>query len=141
MAMDHDNQDAEQLRLLSIFHYIVAGMLALFSLFPVIHLAIGVGIVTGVFDGTGTGETPPAFMGWLFIVLPLVFIAVGLTMASCIALAGRKLMQRNGHLYCLVVAGIECCFFPFGTVLGVLTILVLLRPSVKQAFGVADSSL
>ncbi|GAB5514694.1 hypothetical protein [Rhodopirellula baltica] len=141
MAMDHDNQDAEQLRLLSIFHYIVAGMLALFSLFPVIHLAIGVGIVTGAFDGTGTGETPPAFMGWLFIVLPLVFIAVGLTMASCIALAGRKLMQRNGHLYCLVVAGIECCFFPFGTVLGVLTILVLLRPSVKQAFGVADSGI
>lgn len=139
--MDHDNQDAEQLRLLSIFHYIVAGMLALFSLFPVIHLAIGVGIVTGAFDGTGTGETPPAFMGWLFIVLPLVFIAVGLTMASCIALAGRKLMQRNGHLYCLVVAGIECCFFPFGTVLGVLTILVLLRPSVKQAFGVSESGI
>lgn len=141
MAMDQDNQDAEQLRLLSIFHYIVAGMLAMFSLFPVIHLAIGVGIVTGAFDGTGTGETPPAFMGWLFIVLPLVFIAVGLTMASCIALAGRRLMQRNGHLYCLVVAGIECCFFPFGTVLGVLTILVLTRPMVRQAFGVADSGI
>ena len=31
--MDHDNQDSEQLRLLSIFHYIVAGMLALLSLF------------------------------------------------------------------------------------------------------------
>ena len=98
--MDNDNQDAEQLRLLSIFHYIVAGMLALFSLFPVIHLAI----------------------------------------AACVALAGRKLTQRRGHLFCLVVAGVECCFFPFGTVLGVLTILVLTRPSVKHAFGVSGPS-
>ncbi|EKK03286.1 hypothetical protein RBSH_01344 [Rhodopirellula baltica SH28] len=141
MAMDHDNQDAEQLRLLSIFHYIVAGMLALFSLFPVIHLAIGVGIVTGAFDGTGTGEAPPAFMGWLFIAIPLAFIAFGLAMAACVALAGRKLTQRRGHLFCLVVAGVECCFFPFGTVLGVLTILVLTRPSVRQAFSVADSGI
>ncbi|WP_233214451.1 hypothetical protein [Rhodopirellula bahusiensis] len=137
--MDSGSQDAEQLRLLSIFHYVVAGLLALISLFPLIHLAVGVGLLTGAFDGAGTGEAPPAFMGWLFIAFPLAFIAFGLTMAACVAMAGRKLNQRRGHLFCLVVAGMECCFFPFGTVLGVLTILVLTRPTVRQAFGVADS--
>ena len=39
-----------------------------------------------------------------------------------------------------VVAGIECIFMPFGTVLGVLTLLVLMRPSVKALFDEPPSS-
>jgi hypothetical protein len=31
------SQDLEHLKLLSIFHYVVGGMAAMFSLFPVIH--------------------------------------------------------------------------------------------------------
>jgi len=33
-----------------------------------------------------------------------------------------------------VMAAIECIFMPFGTVLGVFTIVVLARPSVKEMF-------
>jgi hypothetical protein len=32
------------------------------------------------------------------------------------------------------MAGIECVFMPFGTVLGVFTLVVLTRPSVKPLF-------
>jgi hypothetical protein len=32
------------------------------------------------------------------------------------------------------VAALSCAFMPFGTVLGVFTIVVLVRPSVKQLF-------
>jgi hypothetical protein len=32
------------------------------------------------------------------------------------------------------MAGIECMFTPFGTVLGVFTIITLVRPSVKEVF-------
>jgi len=35
------NQDLEHLRLLSIFHYIVAAITALLSSFPLIHVTIG----------------------------------------------------------------------------------------------------
>jgi hypothetical protein len=38
----------------------------------------------------------------------------------------------------LAIAGIECIFIPFGTVLGVFTIIVLMRPTVKELFGVAQ---
>jgi hypothetical protein len=34
------------------------------------------------------------------------------------------------------MAAISCIFMPFGTVLGVFTIIVLLRPSVKELFAV-----
>ncbi len=35
------NQETEHLRLLAIFHYVVAGLAALFSLFPLIYTMIG----------------------------------------------------------------------------------------------------
>ena len=36
------------------------------------------------------------------------------------------------------MAGIECIFMPFGTVLGVFTIIVLMRPSMKELFDPGD---
>jgi hypothetical protein len=136
------NSDAEHLRLLSIFHYAVGGMMALFSCLPILHLAIGIAIVTGVMDDLGNnGEPPPDFFGWIFVIVPLGIIMMGMTMALSVVLAGRKLTQRSAYTYCLVIAGIECMFMPFGTVLGVFTIIVLMRPSVKELFGVADGQL
>jgi len=38
-------------------------------------------------------------------------------------------------MFCFVVACIECLFMPFGTVLGAFTIIVLMRPSVKNLFA------
>jgi hypothetical protein len=131
--------DADHLRLLSIFHYVVAGILALCSLFPLIHLAVGIAIVTGRMGGGGNGNQPPAFFGWFFIFLASAMILCGLALAICVATAGRRLRQYRSYTFCLVIAGIECMFSPFGTVLGVFTIIVLMRPTVKERFGVAPS--
>lgn len=127
-------QDAEQLRLLSIFHYVVAGLAALFACFPLFHLFFGVAMVTGW--GEFASEDPVAgVMGWFFIVFAAVFILAGWAFAACLAFAGRFLAQRRRYTYCLVMAGVACMFMPFGTVLGVLTIVVLVRDSVKELFG------
>jgi hypothetical protein len=61
-------------------------------------------------------------------------------LAIAVAMAGSQLKRRAAYNYCLVVAGIECIFMPFGTVLGVLTLIVLMRPSVKALFGEPPSS-
>ena len=37
------------------------------------------------------------------------------------------------------MAAISCAFMPFGTVLGVFTLIVLLRPGVKELFGVGTA--
>lgn len=70
------------------------------------------------------------------LVLALMMIVSMWAMAIAIWMAGRCLKRRTAYNYCLVVAAIECTFMPFGTVLGVLTILVLTRPSVKALFGI-----
>lgn len=132
----NSSEDIDQLRLLSIFHYVVAGVLALFSIFPVIHLVMGILMVTGQFDD---GNPPPAMFGWMFVIMASIMILCGLVLSVFVAIAGRQLGNHTGYTFCLVVAGVECLFFPFGTVLGVLTILVLLRPRVKELFGVAEA--
>ena len=55
-------------------------------------------------------------------------------MDVCLALAGRYLLQRTHYTFCLVVAAIACLLMPFGTALGIFTIIVLMRPSVREMF-------
>src|SRR2546425_778516 len=128
------DRDLEHLRLLAIFHYVVAGFSALIALFPVIHLVIGIAVVTGKLPDANNGAMPVA-IGWLFITIAVIFISCGLAFATCLAVAGRFLARRKHYMYCLVMAALACALMPFGTVLGVFTIIVLQRDSVKSLFG------
>ncbi len=128
------NSDEEQLKLLSIFHYIVGGLTGLFALIPTLHLVVGLFLVLGPRHTFRSGDAPPAIMGLLFIFFALAAITLGLILAIAIICSGRFLSRRKHYTFCLVVAGVECIFMPFGTVLGVFTLIVLLRDSVKQLF-------
>jgi hypothetical protein len=129
-------RDEEHLQLLSIFHYVVAGLAGLFACFPIIHLVLGLVFIFASHHVTGNGEPPPAIIGWIFVILAVTFITLGWILAALILTTGRFLARRKHYQFCLVMAGIECLFMPFGTVLGVFTILVLVRESVKPLFGV-----
>jgi hypothetical protein len=56
-------------------------------------------------------------------------------MAICILLAGRCLSRNKHYTFALVMACIECLFIPFGTILGVFTIIALSRESVRTLFS------
>ncbi|MCL4275580.1 MAG: hypothetical protein KJZ77_17040 [Anaerolineales bacterium] len=126
------SEDEQYLQLLSIFHYIVGGMVGLFACFPIIHFAFGLSMLVSGFTQSPQGE--PALIGLFFTLLAGGFILFGWAFAICVILTGRFIAKRKNHMFCLVVAGTECMFTPFGTVLGVFTIIVLIRPSVKAAF-------
>jgi len=130
------DRDTEQLNLLAIFHYVVAGLAALFSVFPLIYTAIGIAFIFAARHGTAKPgeELPPEFLGWIFAVLGLVLFVIGIVMAICILIAGRSLALRKRYSSVLVIACIECLFIPFGTILGVFTIVALSRESVKASF-------
>ena len=69
-----------------------------------------------------------------------LFILAGWAFAVCLALAGRYLSRRRRYTYCLVMGGVACIFMPFGTVLGVFTIITLVRDSVKRLFRRDDGA-
>ncbi|MHB8974952.1 MAG: hypothetical protein ACYC4N_31375 [Pirellulaceae bacterium] len=138
------NDDEQHLRLLSIFHYILGGVGALFACFPVLHLVIGVTflIAPEVMEqphGQGMPPLMATFLGVMFTVIPLIMMVLGWSFAVCLLFAGRFLAKHRHYTYCLVMAGISCVFVPFGTILGIFTIIVLMRPSVKQLFGWAGN--
>jgi hypothetical protein len=134
MNASNTNTDLEHLRLLSIFHYIVGGLAALFSLFPIIHLVMGIAMVTGRMDDM-SDQPEAALFGWFFIVMAAGAIAVGMSFAACLILAGRFLARRVYYTFCFIMAALSCVFVPFGTVLGIFTIIVLVRPGVKEMFS------
>jgi hypothetical protein len=135
------NADDEHLRLLSIFHYVVAGITAVIGCFPLIHIAFGLFMIFAPEQlQDGKGNAPPDWFGLVFVVVGCVIIAMFWSLAACIAIAGCFLAKRQHYMFCLVVAAIECMFGPFGTVLGVFTIVVLVRDSVKRSFDATNQS-
>ena len=128
------NKDEEHLNRLSIFHYVVAGIAALFGCIFLSHLAIGIATLTGALKTDSGSEGSPAFAGVIFIVIGSVMIIAGWSLAICLLVAARRLARRTHYRFCLVVAGISCVFMPFGTALGVFTIIILTRESVKKLF-------
>lgn len=128
-----DKEDLKYLDLLTIFHYVVAGVTALFGCFPIMHLIMGALIVSGAFSEQ-SNNPPPQFMGWFFIAIAAVMITFFWVLAAGMIIVGRNLKKRQKRMFCMIVAGIECLFMPFGTILGILTILFLNKDTVKSEF-------
>lgn len=130
------SRDLEHLGLLSTFHYVLAGITGLFSLFPLLHVGMGVAMLLGRFGGPSSGGSGPTeLVAWLFIGMGSAFVVFGETLAVLTFIAGRSIKERKRHTLCLIVAGLHCLNIPLGTALGVPTIVVLTKPHVKALFS------
>ena len=139
MVVMPTQQDENHLKLLEIFHYVAAGVTVLVGCIPFVHLAIGIGLQLVPVADHPAAEIP-RIVGWVLIVFATIIILVFWALALVILVSGRNLCHRQRYKFCLIVAGISCLLIPYGTVLGVLTIMTLMRPSVKQIFGVDESA-
>ena len=128
-------EDENHLRILSVLHYVLAGITAVFSLLPGVYIVLGLVMMFAPQAFGGHGEQPPAFIGVIFLMFGGGFMLAGFILAGVVVAAGRFLATRTHYTFCLVIAGIECIFMPFGTVLGVFTIVILMRESARQLFG------
>jgi len=128
------NQDEEHLRLLSIFYYVIAGLFAVGACFLGIYIVLGI-----IFLVSPTAFGPPDQHGEEIPAIAFIIIGVcGSLFAALLAglniFVGRSLSQKKRYTFCLVMAGVCCVFFPLGTILGVFSLIVLVRPSVKAIF-------
>lgn len=132
------NQDEEHLKLLSIFHYVVGGIAGFVACIPIFHLIIGIVILVAALSETsGDERIPGVIFGLMFILIAGLIILCGWTLAVCLIISGRNLTRRRRYKFCFIIACISCLLMPYGTVLGVFTIIVLMRPAVKELFGVS----
>ncbi|MFL7794659.1 MAG: hypothetical protein AB8I69_21120 [Anaerolineae bacterium] len=138
------NQDEQYLKILAIFHFVVAGMSALSACIPIIHFVAGLGMLVtslsvGISEGVFSEAVLLGLMGLVFALIAGIVILCGWAFAVCVALAGLFLLKKKRHMFCVVMGGVECMFMPFGTVLGVFTVIMLMRPAVKAMFGISEA--
>lgn len=128
------NQDLEHLKILSIFFYVLSGL----TLFPVIfglfYMIMGVFFGVVMFSAQRPGEPPAALFGGIFVVIGGIILTIFLTLGILILKTGRNLSKQKSYTFCFVIACLICLWIPFGTILGVFTIITLTKESVKAAF-------
>jgi len=132
---DQRKIDADQLKLLSIFHFVGAGFALLGLLFILVHFTIFQAVFAHPKLWENSKQPPPpvelfAMMKWLYLLVGLWFLVSGALTLT----AGLFLRKRKHWTYCIIVAAFNCLHFPLGTILGVFTIVVLIRDSVKELY-------
>jgi len=129
------DRDRDQLNLLAIFHYVVAAILGLTGFAALIYVAAGVVMLSLGGEFGGKGGPPPAFLGWILIAVGALIGVLFWSAAAANVYSGRCLARRRRRLLCFTVAICDCMMFvPYGTLLGIFTIVVLVRPSVIRLF-------
>ncbi len=131
----------EQLRLLGIFHYVAGGLHFLFGSLGLIHLSIGLGLMMGSKDliGAGTAPFPPMF-GLLFAVAGGTFVLFGWTLGILTIASGRCIAARKKRTFSIVMGAINCAMVPFGTALGVFTLILLTKDETIQLYSANNLS-
>lgn len=133
-------EDASKyLQYLSIGHYILGAFIALIGCFPIIHLVMGIAFTVASLSSQQPGTEVFGVVGPVFALFALGIIGLIWSVAGLVIATGRFLSQRKNHLFCLVVCFVEAFFAPVGTVLGVLTIIVLIDDATKSTFDVASA--
>jgi hypothetical protein len=132
---DQRKIDADHLNLLAIFHFIGAGLAVLGILFLAGHFALmHMVFANPKFMENQKQPVPPAqvfaILKWFYLAGAVWFVTSGVLNL----ISGLCLRARKGRTFSQVVAGINCLHLPLGTVLGVFTIVVLSRESVREAY-------
>jgi hypothetical protein len=135
LPRDQRKIDADHLKILSIFHFVGAGLALLGILFLLAHFAMFHFIFTNSKFWEDQKQAPPpaeffAIFKWFYLVFGVWFLTSGVLNV----ISGLCLRARKHRTFSLVVAGINCLHIPLGTVLGVFTIIVLIRDSVRELY-------
>ena len=136
VANDASNtQDSTHLRILSIAYFVLSGLSVLGALGSALYALI-VSAALGQATTRIEGVEPIGAAGVIGIVVVICAIGCGycLLQAAAYFFTGLGLQRCRWRVFCLIIAGLSCLNVPLGTVLGVFTIIVLVRPTVVEEF-------
>src|SRR5215203_217986 len=128
------SDDLNHLRILSICFYVKAGLMAFSALFFSIYIFLGA-MFMSIDMPRKANEPPPELLGGIFVGVGLVLMGLFFVLAFLAFWAGRSLGKHKNYTFCFVIAALVCLSMPLGTILGIFTIIVLMRDSVKAIFN------
>ncbi len=135
--MDSPLITAHDLRLLSIGYYIQGGIAAVYTLLILAYSAFATALLANINKIAGQSnqqELPPALFSIISILLT-VLLGLACAYTICMFLAAYWLPRFRNKLFIQILGALNCMAIPYGTVLGIFTLMVLQRPSAKQFFA------
>jgi hypothetical protein len=127
------DRDADHLRVLAICHFVLAALTAL-SAIPLLPGLAPTGLILQLLWRVLPREIPDEVIEQLVRTIFWSAFLLTLLHASIVAYIGWCLARRTHRLLSLIFSCGNLLMVPLGTVLGIFTLLVLLRPSVKKLF-------
>jgi hypothetical protein len=124
--------DVSQLSALAICHFVYGGLLVFGGFFGLVYAVLGMAIVHSPPRGPNA-----ASIGYVFIYVGAFISLLVWTKAAAVIYSGVCLRRRRSMLYSFVIGCVSLIGIPFGTALGIFTIIVLSRPSVKALYDQA----
>jgi hypothetical protein len=137
LPRDQRNTDIDHLNLLSIFHFVGAGLAFMAMILVLVEFTVFHFMLSNPAMWQGHNQAPPPQFFQMFSVFIWFYLVIGLfCLASAILniLSGLFLRARKHRTFSFVVAGIDCLHIPAGTILGIFTIIVLTRESVRELY-------
>jgi ABC-type Fe3+ transport system permease subunit len=125
------------LKLLSIGYFIQGGVATFYSLIVLCYVGVMGFVFTSMLKtapSDARNQLPPGLLPIIGVVFAAVVLA-GLAGGLCLLYSGYALRKHKSRIFVLVVAALSCMAFPYGTVLGIFTFMVLQRPAAKDMFG------
>jgi hypothetical protein len=131
------DRDQEHLRILTMCYYLLAACTGFFSLLALLYVGFAAIALSGVVAANQSSNADPRAIGYIFAAFGIAGFLFGMGMALLYYLVARGLRDHRWSTFCYAMAAISCLYIPFGTAIGVCTILVLNRPDVKRLFSLA----
>jgi hypothetical protein len=132
--MDTQSEIASHdLKLLAIGHYVQGGITAFYSLLLLGYFSLMGTLFAKLGADQSAGRLPPGFGAILSAVFGVLFLLCALY-TLCIFLAAYWLRHHRNMLFIQIVSGFNCLVVPYGTLLGVFTLIVLSRPTARLFF-------
>ena len=125
-----EKTNKEHLNLLSIFNFVFGGLSILGAFIMLIYTLFLGYILNRVPSHGGEIETVFSIFTSVFGVLAFMLLLIGILQI----VSGFKLRKRTHRMLSLVMGILALPSFPIGTALGVFTIIVLSRQSVKDLY-------
>jgi hypothetical protein len=140
VIQNQQKRDCEHLRLLFIFHSVFAGLALLGLAFVFVHCYIMHTVFSNpdMWKGQHNAPPPKAFFDafiWFYVFMgAMLLIGMVLNVLSAVCLR-----QKRRRMFSIIVGGLNCLQIPFGTALGIFTILVLSRDSVQELYSANEA--
>lgn len=132
-------RDEEHLKILSVVSYVLGGIGAFFGMFPLIHIFLGLVLLGLPLGGRGPEEIPARFLGFVLLAIGSLIFVLAQSFAALKFYLGYNLARRRHRVGCMVASAILCLGIPYSTALGVLSLIVLQRDSVRSLFDESPS--